>query len=229
MKNRDYAFDHYSKEAQKFGYRSRAALKLVEIDEKFNLFAVSKNTNKRISSNRDESIEKLPNKNINDNSSQTNSIAGIRVLDLGAAPGGWCQATQKILKKKQIYDNARIVGLDILPIESLTGVEFIKCDISDYDGMGEFDVVLNDMCPNKTGNSTVDNMRLYNLAELALQTAKKALTPQGKFVCKFFYGASENEFKALLHGVFKKCVIFKPKSSRDVSSEFYFYCSELKV
>lgn len=202
MRNRDYAFDYYAREAQRLGYRSRAALKLKEIHEKFKIFK-----------------------------------PGMNVLDLGAAPGGWCQAVQKWMKEgnKKLEQGgekiaqSRIVGIDILPMQSLHGIELIQCDIAEYKTEEKFDVILSDMCPNKTGNALVDQARMYDLITMALETAKTALITDGQFVCKFFDGQYKLDLTNLLQSVFKKCFVFKPKSSRDVSSEFYFYCSGLKV
>ena len=147
---------------------------------------------------------------------------GMRVVDLGAAPGGWCQVAVKA-------GVGRIVGLDLLPIDPIPGAELIQGDFNDP-AMGErlvalmggpVDLVLSDMAPNTTGHSATDHVRIVALAELAYAFAVRVLVPGGAFVAKVFQGGSEREMQAPMKRAFASVKHAKPPASRKGSSELY--------
>ncbi|TPW18690.1 MAG: 23S rRNA (uridine2552-2'-O)-methyltransferase [Halothiobacillaceae bacterium] len=158
--------------------------------------------------------------------------AGMTVVDLGAAPGGWSQVA---IKKVQ---QGRIIALDILPMTPLEGVHFIEGDfreesvlhqlLSSVDG-GQVDLVLSDMAPNSSGMKAVDQPRAIYLAELALDFARQRLTPGGDFVVKVFQGSGFEAFHNELRRSFSKVVIRKPKASRTQSRETYILGRGYKV
>lgn len=179
--------DPYVEAAKARGYRSRAAFKLVELDEKFGLIG-----------------------------------KGARVVDLGAAPGGW---TQVALERGA----SRVVGIDLLDIDAIVGATLIKGDFQD-DSMeavlagalgGQADLVMSDMAPNTTGHTTTDHLRIMGLAELALDFAFKHLAPGGAFVTKLFQGGAQGEMLALLKRRFSQVRHAKPAASRKDSRELY--------
>jgi 23S rRNA (uridine2552-2'-O)-methyltransferase len=182
--------DPYVAAAQTEGYRSRAAFKLLQLDEKFKLLK-----------------------------------PGLRVLDLGAAPGGWTQVTSKVIAKK----GSKLVALDILPMMPIEGVEILQMDFMDDDAPdrlkelmgGPADLVLSDMAPNTTGHPGTDHIRIMALTEMAAHFALDILAPGGAFVCKFFQGGAEQEVLALLKKHFAKTRHAKPAASRAESSETY--------
>lgn len=180
--------DYFYKKAQKEGYRSRAAYKLKQISERFNL------------------INK-----------------GSTVVDLGAAPGGWCQVAQEL-------SGGKVVGVDILHIKEIEGVETIKGDIrldSTVEKIREpinkegADVVLCDAAPNLSGNWSYDHARSIDLASSALECAKKILKPGGGFAVKVFQGDMFPGFMNTVRGRFKKVHAFSPQASRKQSAEIY--------
>ena len=173
--------------AQAQGYRSRAAFKLIELDDKYGLLK-----------------------------------PGIRVVDLGAAPGGWSQvAVQR--------GAGKVVGVDLLPIDPVNGAELIQGDFNDPElpGVlsammgGPADLVLSDMAPNTTGHTATDHIRIIGLAELALDFAIKILAPGGSFVAKVFQGGSEKDMLVPLKLCFTTVRHAKPPASRKGSSELY--------
>ncbi|WP_407927944.1 RlmE family RNA methyltransferase [Belnapia arida] len=179
--------DPYVRAAQQQGLRSRAAFKLIELDERFHLLK-----------------------------------PGMRVVDLGAAPGGWTQvAAQK--------GGARIVALDLLPMDPLPGAIMLQGDFQDeaveqavlaaLDGPA--DLVLSDMAPNTTGHNATDHLRIIALAELALDFALKVLAPGGSFVAKVFQGGTEKALLELLKRHFSSVKHGKPPASRKDSAELY--------
>jgi 23S rRNA (uridine2552-2'-O)-methyltransferase len=179
--------DPYVVAAKAQGWRSRAAFKLIELDDKFHLFR-----------------------------------KGQRVLDLGAAPGGWSQvAVQR--------GASHVVGLDLLPIDPVPGATFIQGDFNDPDMPsrltellgGPADLVLSDMAPNTTGHSATDHLRIVALAELALDFATKVLAPGGAFVAKVFQGGSERQMLEPMKRAFATVRHAKPPASRKESSELY--------
>ncbi len=146
-------------------------------------------------------------------------------IDLGAAPGGWSQYVAERLKGR-----ARIIALDLLPMDSLAGVEFIQGDFTEDDvfehllgllgGQGA-DLVMSDMAPNITGTKAVDQPRSMYLAELALDLARKTLGRKGNFVCKVFQGEGTDAFIADARKSFERVKAMKPRASRAGSSEIY--------
>jgi 23S rRNA (uridine2552-2'-O)-methyltransferase len=179
--------DPYVAAARAQGFRSRAAFKLIELDEKFSLLR-----------------------------------PGLRIVDLGAAPGGWSQIAVR-------QGAGKIIGLDLLPIEPLPGATFLQGDFLD-DAMpdrliaelgGRADLVLSDMAPNTTGHGATDHIRIIALAELALDFAMKILAPGGAFVAKVFQGGSEKQMLAPMKRAFTTVRHAKPAASRKESSELY--------
>ena len=150
---------------------------------------------------------------------------GMVVVDLGSAPGGWSQyVTQKLDGK------ARIVAVDILPMDSLPDVEFIQGDFREDDvykellervGEAGADLVMSDMAPNITGTKAVDQPRSMYLVELALDMARRVLKPGGSFVCKVFQGEGFDEFVKDARNSFERVRVIKPEASRAGSREVY--------
>ena len=179
--------DTFVLQARKEGYRSRAAYKLIEINEKFKIFK-----------------------------------KGMNVLDLGAAPGGWSQIASKITK-------SNILAVDLLEIEPIAGVQTMVKDFYEPDAAevimaalgGKVDVVMSDMAANTTGHADTDHMRIMILCEKALELAFEILKPNGCFIAKIFKGGTENALLVLIKQKFTKVKHFKPKSSRQESSEEY--------
>jgi 23S rRNA (uridine2552-2'-O)-methyltransferase len=187
---REHVKDPYVQRAQKEGYRSRAAYKLLEIDA------------------RDHLIK-----------------PGQVVVDLGAAPGGWCQVAGAI-----VGEAGKVIALDLLPMEPLRGVEFIQGDFRDEEVLRKLEaclqnrpigLVISDMAPNFSGVSQVDQDRAIYLAELALEFAAEHLSPGGSFLVKVFQGSGFEDYMKLMRSRFAKVVVRKPKASRDRSSEVY--------
>jgi len=150
---------------------------------------------------------------------------GMTVVDLGAAPGGWCQVLQPLLGEK-----GRLIALDILEMEPLPGVEFIKGDFTDDEALAALeallsgdrvDLVLSDMAPNMSGMAATDQARAMYLAELALQFARDHLKPGGGFVVKLFQGTDFDGFVREARDEFQKVLVRKPKASRPRSREVY--------
>jgi 23S rRNA (uridine2552-2'-O)-methyltransferase len=179
--------DPYVAAARKQGWRSRAAFKLLELDDKFGL------------------IRK-----------------GVRVVDLGAAPGGWSQVAVK-------RGAASVLALDLLPIDPIHGAVVLQGDFSDAampqrlvaELGGTADVVLSDMAPNTTGHGVTDHIRIVALAEMALDFAVQVLAPGGAFVAKVFQGGSEKTILDVLKRNFASVKHAKPPASRKESSELY--------
>ncbi len=182
--------DPYVAAAQTDGYRSRAAYKLLQLDEQFRLLK--------------------PN---------------MRVIDLGAAPGGWTQVVAKKIGNK----NSKLVALDILPMAAVPDVDILCMDFTADDAPkklkkligGQADLVLSDLAPNTTGHSNTDHIRIMALAEMAALFAVDVLAPGGTFVCKFFQGGAQKEVLDLLKRHFTKTKHAKPAASRAESSETY--------
>ena len=157
---------------------------------------------------------------------------GDRVLDLGAAPGGWSQVAAKI-----VGQNGQVIASDILPIEPIPGVYFLQGDFTEllvYEELlsltkdQKMHTVLSDMAPNMSGQLSVDQPKSMHLAELALDLAIKTLTPNGHFVVKIFQGDDFDAYVQIIRQTFKKVSIKKPKSSRPRSKEVYLLASQLK-
>jgi 23S rRNA (uridine2552-2'-O)-methyltransferase len=181
--------DPYVARAKREGYRSRAAFKLLEIDEKFKILK-----------------------------------PGQKIVDLGAAPGGWSQIAAKVVGPK-----GKVVGIDLLPIDPMAGVEFIQLDFLDESAPGKLiemlggpaDVVMSDMAANTTGHKKTDHLRIIGLAEAAIYFAREILAPGGAFVAKVFQGGTENQLLADLKRDFAVVRHVKPAASRADSAELY--------
>jgi len=150
---------------------------------------------------------------------------GMVVVDLGAAPGSWCQVVAK-----KLGEHGRIIALDLLPLDPLPRVEFIQGDFREDSVLARLEqklggrpisLVLSDMAPNISGVGVADQARAMYLAELALDFAVHHLAPGGSFVVKVFHGAGFEDYLKLMRDHFAKVVARKPKASRDRSSEQY--------
>ena len=157
---------------------------------------------------------------------------GDRVLDLGAAPGGWSQVASKI-----VGQTGQVIASDILPIEEIPGVDFLQGDFTEssvYEKLlsmtkgQKMNTVLSDMAPNMSGQLSVDQPKSMYLAELALDMAIKMLMPNGYFVVKVFQGDGFDAYVQIARQTFKKVAIKKPKASRPRSKEVYLLASQLK-
>jgi len=182
--------DQYVKLAQQQGLRSRAAFKLIELNDKYQFLR-----------------------------------KGMRVVDLGSAPGGWSQVVQRVLGR-----NGRIIALDILPMDPIEDVTFIEGDFTEdgplallEEALGgqNADLVLSDMAPNMSGMGAVDQPRAMYLAELALAFAEQWLEPGGSFVVKVFHGEGFDSFVKQARSLFEKVQVRKPSASRPRSREVY--------
>jgi 23S rRNA (uridine2552-2'-O)-methyltransferase len=150
---------------------------------------------------------------------------GMTVVDLGAAPGGWSQLVNEKLKNR-----GRIVALDILPMQGISGVDFICGDFREDSVLAELearlqgaqvDLVLSDMAPNMSGVDLVDQARAMHLSELALDFASRWLKPGGDFLIKLFHGVGFDDYVRNLRTAFTRVSIRKPKASRARSNEVY--------
>ena len=158
---------------------------------------------------------------------------GMVVVDLGASPGGSSQVAQDWLKGR-----GRVVALDILDMDPLPGVEFIRGDFTDDTvlaqleqllGETKVDLVLSDMAPNMSGVAAVDQARSMLLAELALDFARSHLSRGGAFLTKLFQGEGFDDYIKLLRASFDKVNLRKPKASRGRSREIYALATGFKV
>lgn len=150
---------------------------------------------------------------------------GMRVLDLGSAPGGWSQVAAALVGAK-----GRVLATDILPMEPLKNVDFIQGDfreetvleqiLAHLDG-AQVDLIISDIAPNISGISSADQAASIYLLELALDMARRVLKPGGNFVAKMFQGAGSDEYLKELRGAFEKVTIRKPEASRPRSREVY--------
>jgi 23S rRNA (uridine2552-2'-O)-methyltransferase len=157
---------------------------------------------------------------------------GMTIVELGAAPGSWCQYVSRTIGK-----TGRLLAIDLLPIDSITNVDVIQGDVTEidvFDTMTEWtaaqkiDAVLSDMAPDLTGIRATDQARSAYLIEIALDTAIQLLKPNGFLLIKGFHG---QEFQTILQQIkqqFKTTRIEKPKASRDYSSEVYVLAQQLK-
>ncbi len=181
--------DPYVTRAKREGFRSRAAYKLTEIDDKFHLFK-----------------------------------PGARVVDLGAAPGGWSE-----IATRRAGPTGRVIALDILDMKPVAGVDFLQLDFLDETAPdrlkemlgGRADVVLSDMAANATGHRQTDHLRIMALAEAAAYFAREVLAPGGSFLCKVLQGGTEAALLAELKRDFSTVKHVKPPASRTDSAELY--------
>ena len=184
--------DPYVQEAQRRGYRSRSAFKLLQLDQKFDLFK-----------------------------------AGHYVIDLGAAPGGWTQVASDRINSKS--SSGKVVGLDILPIEPITGATLLQADFMTEIGYelllntleDDVNVVLSDMAAPTTGHTQTDHTRTVGLCEAAYEFAVEVLSFDGSFVAKVFKGGSEQALLNRMKQEFKTVKHAKPDASRPESPETY--------
>ena len=188
--------DPYVARAKREGLRSRAAYKLIEIDDKYRLLK-----------------------------------AGGRVVDLGAAPGGWSQIAAKRVGADT--GRGRVVAIDILEMQPVAGVEVLQLDFLDADAParlkeklgGPADVVLSDMAANATGHRKTDHLKIMALAEAAALFAREVLAPGGTFLCKVLQGGTEGALLADLKRDFATVRHVKPAASRADSAELYVLAS----
>ena len=185
--------DPYVLRARAEGYASRAAFKLIEMDDRYGLLR-----------------------------------EGARVVDLGAAPGGWCQVA--VARTGSTADDVRVVGIDYLEMEDVAGATILQKDFLDddapamlLDALGGHppDIVLSDMAAPTTGHRKTDHMRTMHLVEVALEFALEVLPEGGHFLAKTFQGGTEKALLDRLKGTFASVHHVKPPASRDGSVELY--------
>lgn len=195
--------DPYVAEARARGLRSRAAFKLIELDERFDLLK-----------------------------------PGLRVVDLGAAPGGWTQIAVERVNSDQGPEHKRgkVVGLDILEWDTVPGAECITMDFLAPDAParlkaalgGQADLVLSDMAAPTSGHPQTDHLRIMTLLETAWQFAEEVLAPGGTFVCKVFQGGTEGSLLARMKALCETVKHAKPPASRKESAELYVIAQGFK-
>lgn len=153
---------------------------------------------------------------------------GLRVVDLGAAPGGWSQVAAD--RVKAVEGRGQVVAIDILEMEPIAGVEFMQQDFTEPDAEarlkaalrdGSADLVLSDMAAPTTGHTGTDHLRIMGLAEAAASFAADVLAPGGAFLCKVFQGGTERELLDMLKRSFAEVRHVKPPASRAESAELY--------
>jgi len=158
---------------------------------------------------------------------------GMVVVDLGAAPGGWCQVARPLVGK-----SGQLIALDVLEMEPLEGVEFIQGDFTEDESLlalegvlsdRKVDLVLSDMAPNMSGMSTIDQAKAMYLAELALEFVRSHLKPGGDYVVKLFQGTDFDGYVRQVRSLFNKVQVRKPKASRPRSREVYLLARERQV
>ncbi len=192
--------DPYVAQAKAEGFRSRAAYKIKELDERYKIFR-----------------------------------KGQRIVDLGAAPGGWSQIAAPLVGSTP--ENPLIVGIDFLEMDAIDGVIFLKKDFTDDDapkalidalGGHKVDIVMSDMASPTTGHRATDHLRIIGLVEMAAEFAIDVLAPGGIFIAKVFQGGTEHELLALLKRHFTTTLHAKPKASRQGSAETYLLARGFK-
>jgi 23S rRNA (uridine2552-2'-O)-methyltransferase len=150
---------------------------------------------------------------------------GITAVDLGAAPGSWSQVL-----RERLGASAKIVAIDLLPMDGVPGVATIRGDFESAEGLAAVeaalcdaraDLVISDLSPNLSGIDVVDQARSVRLAEVALDFARSHLQPGGDFIVKVFQGAGLEAFQRAVRPHFDKVYLRKPKASRDRSREHY--------
>ena len=159
--------------------------------------------------------------------------SGMTVVDLGSAPGGWSQVAARL-----VGHTGRVHALDLLPMDSIAGVDFIQGDFTEEDIFDELlklienrpvDLVISDMAPNLSGNKAVDQPAVMYLAELAVELAEKVLTSDGVFIAKLFQGQGFDPFVLQVRTLFNGVSIIKPDASRSRSREVYLVAKGLKA
>ena len=181
--------DPYVARAKREGFRSRAAYKLIEIDDKARVLK-----------------------------------KGMRVIDLGAAPGGWSQVAAR-----RVGAQGQVVAIDVLPMDAVAGVDFAQLDFLSADAPkklqallgGPADVVLSDMAANATGHAMTDHLKIMGLVEAAADFAREVLAPGGTFLAKVLQGGTEAALLTALKRDFKSVKHVKPAASRSDSAELY--------
>jgi len=157
---------------------------------------------------------------------------GMRILDLGSAPGGWSQVAGKLVGAK-----GRVLATDILPMEPIKNVDFIQGDFTDeavvaqllaWLGSGKFDLIISDIAPNITGIDSADQASSMNFLDLALDTVRETLKPGATFVAKMFQGSGSDQYVKELRTSFEKVLIRKPTASRAESREVYIVAKGFK-
>lgn len=191
--------DPYVQRSKAEGYRSRAAYKLIEIDDRHKLLK-----------------------------------PGLKVIDLGAAPGGWCQVAAARTRSSEAHPH--IVGIDYLDMDPVPGVALLKMDFLDPEAPlrltqllgGDPDIVLSDMAAPTTGHRRTDHIRTMHLCEVAADFAISVLKPGGHFLAKTFQGGTEAELLDRLKRAFRSVHHVKPPASRDESAELYLLAKGFK-
>jgi 23S rRNA (uridine2552-2'-O)-methyltransferase len=192
--------DPYVAKARAEGYRSRAAYKIQQLDERYKLFH-----------------------------------KGQRIVDLGAAPGGWSQVAAPIVGSTE--EKPLIVGIDYLEMAPIPGVILLQKDFNDEDapaaliealGGHKVDIVMSDMAAPTTGHRATDHIRIIALVELAADFAVRVLAPGGTFIAKVFQGGTEHELLGVLKRHFATTIHAKPKASRADSAETYLLARGFK-
>ncbi|MFP6742670.1 MAG: RlmE family RNA methyltransferase [Alphaproteobacteria bacterium] len=192
--------DPYVIQAKEEGYRSRAAFKLLELDDRFHILA-----------------------------------PGSRVVDLGAAPGGWTQVAVERVKAGS-RKGGRVVAVDINGMEPVQDAQVIEADVLDIDTPaliqealgGPADIVLSDMASPATGHSATDRLRIIGLCEAALAFAGDVLAPDGAFICKVLGSGADAGLLADIKRAFAMVKHAKPPASRDGSAELYLVATSFR-
>jgi 23S rRNA (uridine2552-2'-O)-methyltransferase len=192
--------DPYVAAAKREGYRSRAAYKLIEIDDKRRLLK-----------------------------------PGGRVVDLGAAPGGWSQVAAE--RVRALEGRGQVLAIDPIAMEPIPGVVFLEQDFTELTAParlqallrgGQADLVLSDMAAQGTGHTRTDHLRILALAEAAAEFALEVLAPGGAFLCKMFQGGSERVLLDRLKRAFAGVRHIKPSASRAESAELYLLATAFR-
>ncbi|MEW7007001.1 MULTISPECIES: RlmE family RNA methyltransferase [unclassified Lentilitoribacter] len=191
--------DPYVQRSKHEGYRSRAAFKLLEIDEKHNILKGAK-----------------------------------RIIDLGAAPGGWSQIASKVTESSDL--DPKVVAIDFLDMDQVPGVSFLKMDFLDDDAPERLmelcgaapNLVFSDMASPTTGHRRTDHLRTQYLCEIAAHFAVEVLAKGGHFLSKTFQGGTENDILNMLKKNFQSVVHVKPPASRAESVELYLLAKNFK-
>ena len=191
--------DPYVQRSKADGYRSRAAYKLIEIDDKYHLLK-----------------------------------PGMRVIDLGAAPGGWCQVAAA--RTHSSLEQPAVVGIDYLAVDAIPGATLLLMDFLDDAAPAKLaealggapDIVLSDMAAPTTGHRRTDHLRTMHLCEVAADFAISVLRPGGHFLTKTFQGGTEAELLTRLKQNFRSIHHVKPPASRDESVELYLLARDFK-